>query len=32
MVNKTKAIFPKIKNMGKRNWGKEDLLVLIPKN
>ena len=32
MVNKkTKAIFPKIKNMGKRNWGKEDLLVLIPK-
>lgn len=23
--------FPKITNIGKRNWGKEDLLVLIPK-
>ena len=28
-INKVK--FPKIKNIGKRNWGKEDLLVLIPK-
>lgn len=28
-INKVK--FPKITNIGKRNWGKEDLLVLIPK-
>jgi mannose-6-phosphate isomerase-like protein (cupin superfamily) len=26
-----KVQFPKITNIGKRNWGKEDLLVLIPK-
>ena len=26
-----KVIFPKIKSVGKRNWGKEELLVLIPK-
>ena len=25
------VLFPKKKNLGKRNWGKEDLLVLIPK-
>ena len=31
MVKKnSKVIFPRIKNMGKRDWGKEDLLVLIP--
>ena len=27
---KKKIIFPKIKSLGKRNWGFEDLLVLIP--
>ena len=27
---KKKIIFPKKKNMGKRDWGKEELLVLIP--
>ena len=26
-----KAIFPKRINMGKRNWGKENILVVIPK-
>ena len=26
-----KVNFPKKKNMGKRQWGKEELLVLIPK-
>lgn len=26
-----KVQFPKITNIGKRNWGKENLLVLIPK-
>ncbi len=26
-----KDIFPKTKSVGKRNWGTEDLLVLIPK-
>ena len=26
-----KVMFPKIKSVGKRNWGKEELLVLIPK-
>ena len=25
-----KQIFPKTKSLGKRLWGKEDLLVLIP--
>ena len=24
------VVFPNIKNLGERNWGKEDLLVLIP--
>ena len=24
------VVFPNIKNLGKRKWGKEDLLVLIP--
>ncbi|MDA9077519.1 cupin domain-containing protein [Candidatus Pelagibacter sp.] len=28
---KFKNIFPKKKSIGKRDWGKEDLLVLIPK-
>tara|TARA_Y100001970_G_scaffold293656_1_gene442031 strand:- start:26880 stop:27302 length:423 start_codon:yes stop_codon:yes gene_type:complete len=28
---KEKIIFPKKKNLGKRDWGKEELLVLIPK-
>lgn len=28
---KNKVLFPKIKNMGFRDWGTEDLLVLIPK-
>jgi mannose-6-phosphate isomerase-like protein (cupin superfamily) len=27
----TNVIFPKIKNVGKRNWGEEKLLALIPK-
>ena len=32
MINTSiKKIFPKKKNLGKRNWGREDLLVLIPK-
>ena len=32
MVNKYKKVcFPKSKSMGKRNWGTESLLVLIPK-
>ena len=26
-----KKVFPKSKSVGKRSWGKEDLLVLIPK-
>ena len=26
-----KVNFPKAKNIGKRNWGKEELLALIPK-
>tara|TARA_B100001029_G_C15059435_1_gene457107 strand:- start:2131 stop:2565 length:435 start_codon:yes stop_codon:yes gene_type:complete len=30
IVNK-KPFFPRVKNIGKRNWGKEKLLVLIPK-
>ncbi len=29
--NNIKPIFPKIKSVGKRDWGSEDLLVLIPK-
>ena len=28
---KFKNIFPKARSIGKRDWGKEDLLVLIPK-
>jgi mannose-6-phosphate isomerase len=28
---KYSVMFPKKKNLGKRNWGREDLLVLIPK-
>ena len=28
---KNKILFPKKKDLGKRNWGKEELLVLIPK-
>lgn len=28
---KKEKIFPKKKNLGKRNWGSEDLMVLIPK-
>ena len=28
---KKKIFFPKKKIIGKRNWGKEELLVLIPK-
>ena len=28
---KKKILFPKKKQMGKRPWGKEELLVLIPK-
>lgn len=28
---KNKILFPKKKNVGKRDWGKEELLVLIPK-
>ena len=31
MKNKLKNIFPKLKSLGKRKWGKEFLLVLIPK-
>lgn len=31
MSKNKKVIFPKITNVGKRDWGKEDLLVLIPK-
>ena len=27
---KKKILFPKKRNVGKRNWGKEELLVLIP--
>ena len=27
----TNVIFPKIKSVGKRNWGEEKLLALIPK-
>ncbi len=30
-LKKTKPIFPTVKNLGKRSWGKENLLVLIPK-
>ena len=30
-MKKKVAIFPKSKNLGSRNWGKEELLVLIPK-
>lgn len=30
-MKKKLAIFPKSKNLGHRNWGKEELLVLIPK-
>ena len=26
-----KILFPKSKNLGKRDWGREDLLVHIPK-
>tara|TARA_Y100000590_G_scaffold21873_1_gene25286 strand:- start:28 stop:453 length:426 start_codon:yes stop_codon:yes gene_type:complete len=29
-MKKISKIFPKSKSVGKRNWGKEDLLVLIP--
>ena len=28
---KNRILFPKKKDLGKRNWGKEELLVLIPK-
>ena len=28
---KKKIFFPKKKSVGKRSWGKEELLVLIPK-
>lgn len=31
MSKNKKVIFPKIISVGKRDWGKEDLLVLIPK-
>lgn len=31
MKKKNKVIFPKTKSLGKREWGKEELLVLIPK-
>lgn len=30
-MKKSKVIFPKVKNIGKRDWGKEELLVLISK-
>ena len=30
-MKKESKIFPKKKNLGKRNWGSEDLIVLIPK-
>ena len=30
-MKKEIKIFPKKKNLGKRNWGSEDLIVLIPK-
>ena len=31
MKKKVSVLFPKKKNLGKRDWGKEELLVLIPK-
>jgi len=32
MANKRiSVLFPKVKDLGKRDWGKEELLVLIPK-
>lgn len=30
-MKKSKVIFPKVKSIGKRDWGKEELLVLISK-
>ena len=30
MINRPKVIFPKNRDLGKRNWGKETLLTLIP--
>jgi len=30
-MKKSRVLFPKVKNVGKRDWGKEELLVLISK-
>lgn len=30
-MNNKKVIFPKVRKVGKRDWGEEDLLCLIPK-